>query len=306
MRIKGLLALGGLLLVLVDPAAAAETLRLETGGRTRSYVLHVPARLPAEKPAPLVLVFHGGSGTGAGMERLTGFSALADREGFLVAYPDGVGRNWNDGRGIESARAQREDVDDVGFVAALIDAIGRRHPVDPHRVYATGISNGGVFSHYLGARLASRIAAIAPVVGGIAEPFRPAFAPAAPVAVLILQGTADPLVPYAGGGVLQGRRGRIISTDEAVRLWVEADSAARDATVEDMPDRDPADGCTARRFVHAGGRGGTEVVLVRLEGGGHTWPGGPQYLPSSLIGRVCRDFDATALIWEFFRGHPKP
>ena len=102
-----------------------------------------------------MLVFHGGGGTGPGTERLTRFTALADREGFLVAFPEGVEKNWNDGREFTGSRAHRDHVDDVAFVTALIDAIGRAHAVDPRRVYATGISNGGIFSHYLAAHLSA-------------------------------------------------------------------------------------------------------------------------------------------------------
>ena len=308
-RISWLTLTGGLILVAWSASvgsAQTSLRRIEVDGRPREYLLHVPRGLASTQAAPLVLVFHGGGGDGAGTERLTGFSALADRERIVVAYPNGVGRNWNDGRDVPDSAAHRERVDDVGFVAALLDAVGRERAIDPRRVYATGISNGGVFSHYLAAKLSERIAAIAPVVGGIADGLRPVFAPRAPVSVLIFQGTADPLVPYGGGGVMGGRRGRIISTDETVRLWVEANGAALQPVVEDLPDTDPQDGCRAKRFTHAGGRAGAEVVLIRLEGGGHTWPGGAQYLPQRLIGRVCRDVDGTAAIWSFFRAHSKP
>ncbi len=169
-------------------AAAAERAlvphTLEVDGITRSYHLHVPPALgPA--PAPLVLVFHGGGGTGPGTERLTRFTALADREGFLVAFPEGIEKNWNDGREFTSSRAHRDHVDDVAFVTALVDAIGRAHAVDPRRVYATGISNGGIFSHYLAAHLSARLAAIAPVVGGIADPPEAWLRPEQPVSVSI-------------------------------------------------------------------------------------------------------------------------
>lgn len=285
-----------------ERATGARTIRV--GGLTRTYFLRVP-RNAGPGPAPLVLVFHGGGGNGPGTERLTRFSALADREGFLVAYPEGIGRNWYDGREFAGSRAHREHIDDVGFVAALLDAIPRVHPVDPHRVYATGISNGAIFSHYLAARLSSRIAAIAPVVGGIADPPEPWFRPEQPVSVLVIQGTADPLVPYHGGPVAFGR-GRIIDTDEAVRRWAAADGAAREPVEEALPAGNRRDHCGGARTTYAGGRDGSEVALVRLQGGGHTWPGGAQYLPAMLVGRVCRDFDATALIWDFFRAHPKP
>jgi polyhydroxybutyrate depolymerase len=290
------------------PSAAADRATqshtLEVGGLTRTYLLHVPPTLSAG-PAPLVLVFHGGGGNGPGTERLTRFSELADREGVLVAYPEGVGRNWYDGREFASgSRAHRERIDDVEFVAALLDAIARAHAVDPRRIYATGISNGAVFSHYLAAHLSPRIAAIAPVVGGIADPPDAWLRPDRPVSVLILQGTADPLVPYRGGAIAFGR-GRIIDTEDAARRWARLNGTATEPrpTVLLAPGKDH---CGGLRLTYPGGRDGSEVVLVRLDGGGHTWPGGGQYLPEGLIGRVCRDFSATTIIWEFFRTHPKP
>lgn len=293
-------------LVAVLPAAdgpATQAHRLEVGGLTRSYLLHVPPALPAGQ-VPLVLVFHGGGGNGPGTERLTRFSELADRERLLVAYPEGIDRNWYDGREFTGSRAHRERIDDVGFVTAILEAVARTHAVDPRRIYATGISNGAVFSHYLAAHLAPRIAAIAPVVGGIADPPDAWLRPAQAVSVLILQGTTDPLVPYRGGAIAFGR-GRIIDTEEAARRWARLNGTAPDPRSSALPAAGK-DHCGGLRLTYSGGRDGSEVVLVRLDGGGHTWPGGAQYLPERLVGRVCRDFDATALIWEFFRTHPKP
>jgi polyhydroxybutyrate depolymerase len=298
--------------VLALPAPALEQARktvskeIEVGDRKRTFLLHVPPALPKGKPVPLVLAFHGGGATGAGTERLTRFSDLADREGFLVAYPDGVGKNWYDGREMDATVAHKNKIDDVAFVNALIDAISKEHPVDPKRIYATGISNGGIFSHYLAANLPKRIAAIAPVVGGLADPFHQKFKPEKPVSVLIIQGKEDPLVPYDGGGVLGGRRGKIVSTAAAVKKWVELNGCAGEPVVTKLPDRDPRDGCTVTRSTWAKGKDGTEVVLLAIDGGGHTWPSGPQYLPERTIGKVCRDFDGTEVIWEFFKSHPKP
>jgi polyhydroxybutyrate depolymerase len=289
----------GLTLIGACPAGAhAELERIPVDGRMRTYRLHLPEGLAETPAAPVVLVFHGGGGSGRGMERLTGFSRLADREGFIVG-------NWVDGReGLDTA-AHREGVDDVAFIAALLDQLAHRHPIDPKRVFATGISNGGIFSHYLAAKLADRIAAIAPVAGGLADPFYLGFAPSQPVSIFILQGTADPLMPFDGGAVAF-RRGQIIATDETVRLWRQQDRTRAVPATGLLPDVDAEDGCRVRWSSWRGGRLNSEVLLYAEEGGGHTWPGGPQYLPKGIIGGVCRDFEATEAIWEFFKSHPRP
>ena len=266
----------------------------------------MPVLLRPDRPTPVVFVFHGGGGDGAGVGRLTGFSKLADREGFLAVYPDGVGKNWNDGREPSTSKAHQDNIDDVGFIAALIGSLSRQYRVDPKRIYATGISNGGIFSHYLAAHLSQRIAAVAPVAGGIAERFRGAFKPASPVSVLILQGTEDPLVPYSGEGILGGRRGRVIDTVQAAELWAHADGCTPQPRAGVLQGSEPGGGCLLSWMTWGSGRDGTEVTLYTIEGGGHTWPGGAPYLPAWVVGRVCRNPDATAAIWAFFEQHPKP
>lgn len=283
--------------------------RLETiavGALEREFLLHVPDGLP-DAPLPLVFVFHGGNGHAVGTMNLTRFNEVADREKFLVVYPQGVGRSWNDGRVTEVTQAHREGVDELAFFDSLLAHLSERHPVDARRVHATGISNGAIFSHYLAAKRAGKVASIAPVVGGIADPFHERFDPAQPVSVLIVQGTADPLVPYEGGKIAgpDGKnRGGIIATDEAVRLWTRANGCSPEPEVAWLPDRDPGDGCRTESRTWSGGRDGTEVVLWRIEGGGHTWPGGLQYLPARIIGPVTRDFGSQE-IWEFFERNPK-
>ncbi len=306
-------ALGPVLVLTLSLEAAprsgnSEKHVLKVGDRERTYYLHVPVNLPKDRAVPLVLMFHGGGGTPVYAERESRFDELADRDGFLVAYPEGVGKSWNDGRNVEAIAAQHEKVDDLGFVAALLDDLARRHKLDTRRVFATGISNGGIFSHTLAAQLAARVAAIAPVAGGLAGTLQDRFKPEKPVSVLILQGTADPLVPYNGGDVVAfgSKRGKILSTDETVKKWVEHNQCRREPVKEELPDRDPKDGCAVTRYRYPQGKDGTEVVLYRIEGGGHTWPNGAQYLPEKLIGKVCRDIDGSDVIWEFFKSHPRP
>jgi polyhydroxybutyrate depolymerase len=296
----------------VAAALAAAPLPAQTSARTlkvgtveRSYLLHLPPHLPRDGSAALILAFHGRGGDGAGMERLTRFSDLADRDGFAVAYPDGLDRSWNDGRSVPAPGARRSDADDVGFISLLIDSLTTELHPDPRRIFATGFSNGAGFSHYLAARLSTRIAAIASVSGGISDGAARHFSPMDPVSVLIIQGTADPLVPYAGGPVSGGRLGRELGADSTALLWEESDGIRAVAATGELADVAPGDRCRVHWERWSGGRRGTEIRLYRLEGGGHTWPGGPQYLPRGIVGPVCRDFDATAAIWDFFAGHAK-
>jgi polyhydroxybutyrate depolymerase len=308
------LGLWGVFFLAVAFTAAAQasttTARtIEVAGLSRTYYLHVPVNIPKDREAALVLMFHGGGGTPAWAERESQFSELADREGFLAAYPQGYKKSWNDGRENRNIAAQRDHIDDLAFVAALLDDLGKNYKIDSKRVFATGISNGATFSQYLGIHLSTRIAAIAPVAGGIAEPLSANFNPEKPVAVLMMNGTQDPLVHYQGGNITLPwgtTRGAIISTESAVAKWVDHNDCRAESVTVDLPDKDPADGTRVKRLSYTGCREGTEVVLYRIEGGGHTWPGGLQYLPKRLIGNMSYDIDATEIIWEFFKRHPKP
>lgn len=171
-------------------------------------------------------------------------------------------------------------------------------------MYATGISSGGFFSNYLGATRSARFAAIASVVGGLAPAVAADYHPEEPVSVLILQGAGDPLVPLEGG-TIKFHRGETVATKTTLQLWAEHDGCTLEVS-EDLPDSDPKDGTRVRRTTHSGGNAGTEVILYTILGGGHTWPGGPQYLPEFRVGRVCRDIDANQVIWGFFVRYPKP
>lgn len=265
--------------------------------RERSFHLYVPPSLPPG-PCPLVLVLHGGGGHATQTERWLDWDRLADREGFIVCYPDGVDHHWNDGRVFEKA----SEADDAAFLATVIDMVSAAQPVDPKRVYATGVSNGGFMSHTLGNRFPQKLAAIAPVIGGISPEVAKDFGTGA-LPVLIIQGTADPLVPYGGGPLALGR-GSCIDTVEAAKLWAKRNCCTTDREEELRADVIVDDGCRVRIREWSGGE--APVALVTIEGGGHTWPGGSQYLPAFLVGTVCRDFDATEEIWTFFRLHPRP
>lgn len=268
---------------------------LVVGGVVRRYELHLPPS-GAVGTLPLVLSLHGGLGTPEAESRLTGMDALADREGFLVAYPEGIGRHWNDGRGTRSS------ADDVGFLSALVDELTARYPVDRARVFATGMSNGAMMSHRLGCELSEKIAAIAPVAGPMPAALAPGCRPARPVSVLQISGTADPIVPYDGGEV-KNAGGEVLSAPETFRRWRALCGCVGTPARSVDPDR-AHDGTHVVRERSAGCTGGAAVELVTVQRGGHTWPGGRAYLPAAFVGKVSRQLDATKEIWDFFRRHP--
>jgi len=311
----GVLALVLLLFVLVNVARGQGRVKqvraradqpgsIVLGGLKRTYLLHVPWGFDKVTPRPLVFVLHGGGGDGSKVAKLTGFSAKADSAGFVVCYPDALNHHWNDGRQVRRFKSQRDDIDDVGFIAALIDRFAKDLTIDRQRVYVTGISNGGMMCHRLGCDLADRIAAIAPVAAAMPEPLSRADSarPAKPVSVLAVNGTKDPLVPYEGGGVgLYHKRGVVLSVQRTMESWVLVDGCNSKPETTGIPDVDPNDGIRVLRERYSGGRDSSEVILYRVEGGGHTWPSGARRV--TRFGKTARDIDATKAIWEFFERH---
>ena len=265
---------------------------LQVGGVARTYLVHVPPRAPASGGYPIVLLLHGAGGSGRRIAAHTGMDRIADREGFIAVYPDGLERRWNDGRrGLSAA-------DDVAFIRSLLDTLRRQYRVDSTRIFASGISNGAMLAHRLACDLPGVFAAIAPVAGAmpaaIAERCRQP-----KVSMIAIQGTADRLVPYAGGSV--GERGPVLSARATAEHWARASGCGATPAAESLPDR-IRDGTRIQRFTWTGCDRG--IALYAVIGGGHTWPGGPGGT-SRLIGSTTREIDGAEVIWGFFRRHPK-
>ena len=277
-------------------------------GLERSFTVHVPAVYDRLAKLPLVIALHGRGGTGESMVLITrkSFNKLADRDGCLVVYPDGIDLNWNDGRMDQEAkdRAHRENINDTGFISALIDSMIKDYNADPKKVYVTGISNGAIMSYRLACELSHKITAIAPVDGNIPHLFLYECSPGKPVSVLAINNVNDPLVPYEGGNIYTRVRklnlGRVLSVEESIMFWISRNRCSADPEVTEVPDVDPRDGTRVTIKEYLNGSDSTEVILYSIDGGGHTWPGGFQYLPAWLIGKTSRDFDASEAIWSFF------
>jgi polyhydroxybutyrate depolymerase len=275
-----------------SPRDLAGTFRF--GGMDRTYTLHVP---PGD-PVGLVLDLHGGGGTGAGQQNLTDFDAVADAHNLLVVYPNGFDKSWADGRG--ASPADRHHVDDVGFLVGLAGKLQNDYGIAVGHVFVTGMSNGGFMANRLACDRADVFAAIAPVAGTLGVGM--VCNPSRPVSVWEAHGTADPLVHFNGGDV-HGRGGvsRSISAISMVHKWRTADGCQGDPSAEALPN--VGDGTVVHRFDSTACAASTEVVFYQIDNGGHTWPGGKQYLPKPVVGATSRAFDASELIAQFFLTH---
>jgi len=264
----------------------------------RTYQMHVPS--PESLPmSGLLFVFHGGGATGRGIPRLTHFNEIADRERFVVVYPDGFRRHWRDGR---ATVPERDGIDDVGFVSALICKMISAYEIPVHRVYAAGISNGGFFSQRLAVEIAEQVRGIATVAATMPATLSNLESLRKSVPIMLIQGTEDPLVPYEGGDVRAGARGPILSARDSAAKWAQLNGCSSQPEITHLPTK--IDDATHIRVEKYGScKDDAEVILYVVEGGGHTWPGGWQYFPERIIGKTTVNMDASEEIMAFFKRH---
>jgi len=267
-------------------------------------------------PAPVVLLLHGGGGSSNQLwngDDGQAWRRLADTHGFVVLVPQGRSdpgnsdaHHWNDCRSNIAEPEAASEADDVGFLRSVVAWAEDRWPVDLDRVYVTGPSNGGMMSYRLAMEGSNLLAAAAPIIANLPDPSE-CVDPKRPVPILIMNGTEDPLMPWDGGCVANARceRGAVTSTAETVAFWVAVNATVEDPICIDLPDVDPGDGSTISVCTYSDGTAESEVVLYRINGGGHAVPG-PDPLPwwyRLIVGPKNHDISAPDEIWAFFDRH---
>ncbi len=277
---------------LVQPGDATRS--LVYGGIERKYVLHIPASYDATRQTPLVLAFHGIGLNAAEMIRISRLNEQSDKSRFIVVYPNGTGesKSWNGGHCC--GEAAKNNVDDVGFVRALIDDLAKLINIDARRVYATGFSNGAIMVYRLSCELSDRIAAIGPVAATQIVDDQDACHPARSMPVIHFHGTADRLNPYEGGTTSAGFK--YVSVKDAIGFWAEKNGCTNPAQRTESG--------TIQHDVYAGCASKSTIELYSIIGGEHAWPGGEAVDPR--IGKPTMEISATPLMWEFFAAHPMP
>jgi polyhydroxybutyrate depolymerase len=283
------LGIGGFALVM-QPGP----LRLTSGGVERTYRVYVPRSYDPLTPAPLLIMFHQMYALGAQAEGMSGFNPLADREGFIVVYPDSYGSGWADRH--TSNEANAEGIDDVAFTADLIEAVASHNNIDRERVVVSGMSAGGFFVQHLACH-SEQVTGIAAVGALMPSALADDCPIAHPVDVLLIFGSEDRNI--GAGGVDMGIN---LPAAETAQAWAAINGCDAEPARSDLPDS-AADGTRVHEVRYSGCDGGVEVVFYDVQGGGHKWPGGSVlWQPPFFGGRASGDISASAEIWAFFSG----
>jgi polyhydroxybutyrate depolymerase len=296
-----LLLLSGLAVVAITCwAVPALSDSIDIDGVTRTFA----AQLPNTKPAPLVIVLHGNTQTGADMASRTSWPAIAKRDAFGVVFPDGYNRAWADFRpnANRAGRPRPEVADNVAFIVGLIEKFIADGTADPKHIYVTGVSKGGAMAMTMICERADLFSAAASVIINLTDESAGGCHPSRAVPMLMMNGTADLLIPYEGGRGVAG----FWSTAKTLEFWRRANGCeTQDAAMVDLDDRNLPDQTTATR-IESRCPPGRDVVLYRINNGGHRMPGtfpdaGFPRMVNTSLGLQTRDIDGAAIIWAFFR-----
>lgn len=290
---------------------------VKSGGVPRKFLVHLPRLYDPRRPVPVVIALHGLGMSIDSMRGLTLFDVPADTNNFMVVYPQGLGGGWNAGGLKPSSQAN-----DVLFISDLIAQLKSKYAVDSRSIYVCGISNGGQMAQRLACSEISRQFAAVGVVAitGFTSVCKACTA-RQPIPIVFFLGTEDSLVPWEDGvskklGAFGEKYGigdlsltptiakyaDFMTAEQVIDFWVEHNSSGSPRH-EAMPDRDSRDGCRVARDSYGGGD--REVLVYKIEGGGHSWPGGLGFVAEEKLGRTTNDINASQLLWDFFRRHSR-
>lgn len=275
---------------------------LIVGKHIRRSLVHLPKDYKSNKGLPLVIILHGARLSGWIAQSVTGFDRMANEEGFVVAYPDALNKQWDDGR--QEGVTPSFGVNDVKFISVLIDYLVMKYQVNPEKVYVAGYSSGGMLAQKLGMELTDKVAAVAEVAASLpTSQLKANKKPSKPISILMINGTADAAFPWEGGttSILRINVGEVAPIMDMFQYWVNANEGPGAIPNQSDTQLNKKNGTTVDVF-NTRTENGRCVMLYKIKGGGHTWPGSEvalRYIP--FLGRESKELKASELIWQFFK-----
>jgi polyhydroxybutyrate depolymerase len=309
--------------------------KIDVDDVSRSFVVHLPTGYDKQQHYPVVILLHGRNQDADDMARLTHFSQLADKDSIIAVYPVAARGEWNigvrreqaaeplrrpygrrggwggggypgggggypgggqgGGQNPDESKNKNEPADDVAFLNQMLDALALKYSIDTHRIYATGLGDGGFMAMRVGCNMADRVAGIAAV--GATLPKAMICLPSRPVAAAFIHGTEDPLVPDDGGNYKPGQF-HVLSAEDTAKTWARFDRCNEKAAQGKIPPLQGG-GKETKTFTYSGCKEDTQVVLYSVKNGGNTWPGGEQYMSEKEVGKTSNALNANETIWSF-------
>ncbi|MBO3464333.1 alpha/beta hydrolase-fold protein [Aetokthonos hydrillicola Thurmond2011] len=275
--------------------------KLNDQGYERTYFMYTPKSYISSRAMPLVLVFHGDDGSGQSISNVTGFNELAEQQGFIVVYPDGIDQKWR------IKEKNKKNINDVAFVNNLLNHLQQVRNIDTNRIYATGFSKGGIFTQILACQLSHRIAAFASVAGSLPVSQQQKCQPLAPVSMLMINGTNDKSVHYQGDE--EGEKGALVSVPETVNFWRRQNQCPAYPLTDVVfvrENQSSNSNSKVKTYAYSDCRNGSEILHLAVLNGGHLWYGGSSNDESINKFNKSLGLNSTQIIWNFFKHHSLP
>ncbi len=276
-------------------------------GNKRSLIIHLPKNYNSNINHPLVIALHGGKGTAKRFNRSTQnrFNELSDKEDFIIVYPQGMYKSWNDNNKRSNySKARKENINDVGFIEQMTYYLSSKYSIDTSNIFACGISNGGLMSATLAVKLPNQIKAIGMVASNFSQFYLEEIKlnQIKPFPIIVIHGTKDPIFPFEEGEIsfFEQKRGVVIGVEKTISFMCDLNKNELNGIKSNIEDIDKSDKCNSYRVVYTNNLN-LPVEKIIIINGGHTWPGGVQYLPKKWVGLVTKDFNACDELWRFFK-----
>ena len=281
--------------------------RLIHDGYKRSWILYTPKDYSETKSYPLIIALHGGGGSAKQLMNNTKkrFNDLAGLDGFIVVYPQGIKKSWNDNPiRDQNGFARKKNIDDVGFIKKMITQLEVTYNINSQAIFACGISNGGLMSQTLVMELPEKIKAIGMVASNLGKDEIEKIKTPQPFSILIIHGVDDPVFPYEEGeiGVLGKSRGEVLGVEKSISYICQLNDITNEAQMFPIENTNLNDNCISNHFIYK--NSSYSVELIKVNGGGHTWPGAKeQRIITRIVGKTTKDFSACDKLWEFFKSN---